>query len=76
MSINYKCRHCKETIGSLVASAIDQTTLGLGILTDQEMKEMIQHRQNGDIDIQTICESCEGSLEHHPEYHELDHFIQ
>lgn len=76
MSIVYKCRHCGHVIGKLNQEIVSTTRLGLDELSSEEKKEMIQHQNNGDVYIQTICESCEESLGRHPQYHELDFFIQ
>jgi Protein of unknown function (DUF2757) len=37
---------------------------------------MIHYRNDGDIEIKTICEDCQESLERYPDYHGLDHIIQ
>ncbi len=50
--------------------------LGFNQLSGQEKEEMIQYHDNGDIHVKTICESCEDTLGQHPQYHELDFFIQ
>ncbi|MUK88070.1 DUF2757 family protein [Ornithinibacillus sp. L9] len=76
MSIVYKCRHCGDVIGQLEQRVIDTTVLGWDKLSNEDKKEMIEYQANGDVHIQSICENCEESLGHHPEYHELDYFIQ
>lgn len=76
MSIIYTCRHCGQDIGTLEQTVVDTTLLGLDKLSIGETKEMIHFKQNGDVLIQVICESCEEALEDHPQYHELDYFIQ
>ncbi len=76
MPIVYTCRHCGQKIGELNESAIDASVLGWDQLSAGDQQEMIHIKQNGDVHIQAICEECETSLTQHPEYHELDHFIQ
>lgn len=76
MSIVYKCRHCGHVIGEIEQTILDSTTLGWDQLSVEEKKEMIHYLSNGDVHIQSICESCEESLSRYPEYHELDFFIQ
>lgn len=76
MSIVYKCRHCGQTIGQLEQQIVDTSILGWDILTNEDKREMIHYQHDGSVLIQTICESCEHTLGHHPEYHELDFFIQ
>jgi len=76
MSIDYKCRHCEHVIGQLDRENITESQLGINELSTDDKKEMIQYQSNGDIHIQTICENCEDSLGKHPQYHELDYFLQ
>lgn len=76
MSIVYKCRHCGHVIGELNQHIIDTSMLGWDKLSTADKKEMIHYQNNGDVHIQAICENCETSLGQHPQYHELDFFIQ
>lgn len=76
MSIVYKCKHCEQKIGRLEKLDAYQSKLGLDILSMEDQQEMIQHQANGDVHINIICESCEETLDAHPQYHELDFFIQ
>lgn len=76
MSFVYKCRHCGHVIGKLEQKILSTSRLGLDQLSIEDKKEMISHQNNGDIHIRSICESCEETLGHHPQYHELDFFIQ
>lgn len=75
MSIIYKCRHCGHTIGSLKHRSVTTSMLGLDQLSAQDQKRMIQYKDNGDVHIQAICESCETSLVTHPDYYELEYFL-
>ncbi|MFB4168692.1 anti-sigma-F factor Fin [Virgibacillus sp. JSM 102003] len=76
MSIVYKCRHCGQEIGKLDQQVVDTSMLGWNKLSAEDKQEMIQYQNNGDVHIKTICENCEESLGNHPQYHELDYFIQ
>jgi hypothetical protein len=76
MSVVYTCRHCGHVIGEINEQVVDASILGWNNLSDKDKKEMIQYKSNGDIHIQAICENCEETLGIHPEYHELDYFIQ
>lgn len=76
MSIVYQCRHCGNVVGKIEDQVVDTTMLGWDKLSAEDKKEMIDYRQNGDIHIKTICESCEALLKTNPQYHELDFFIQ
>ncbi|ALX49439.1 anti-sigma-F factor Fin family protein [Lentibacillus amyloliquefaciens] len=76
MAIVYKCRHCSQEIGKLDQQMVDSSMLGLDQLSSEDKRDMISYEANGDITIKSICESCEESLGSHPQYHELDYFIQ
>ncbi|MGM8213041.1 anti-sigma-F factor Fin [Virgibacillus sp. W0430] len=76
MSIIYTCRHCGHEIGKLDRKVVDTSMLGWDNLSNQDKKEMITYKTNGDVHIKTICENCETSLGQLPQYHELDFFIQ
>lgn len=76
MAIIYKCRHCKHEIGKITNQVISTSMLGLDQLTSSEKQKMIQYKENGDVLIQAICENCEASLEQHPDYYELEFFLQ
>lgn len=76
MSIVYKCKHCEHVIGQLDQHVLRTSSLGWDQLTNEDKMNMIHYQENGDVHIQTICENCEESLGRHPQYHELDFFIQ
>lgn len=76
MPIVYKCRHCGQEIGKLDQQMVDVSMLGLDELSPDDQRDMISYEANGDVQIKVICESCEDSLGSHPQYHELDYFIQ
>lgn len=76
MSINYKCRHCGQMLGRLEQKVIEPSALGLDRLTAREMQEMVHYDSAGNMQIDAICEDCEQTLGQHPNYHELDYFIQ
>lgn len=76
MAVIYTCRHCNQHVGKLEQKLVDTSLLGFDQLTNEEKKDMVHHKDNGDIQINTICESCEKTLGEHPHYHELDFFIQ
>jgi len=75
LPIIYTCRHCGQKVGQLDKKDVDASMLGIHKLSEKDLKDMLLSKQNGDLHIQTICESCESALEAHPHYHELDHFI-
>jgi len=63
-------------IGKLEQKVIDASMLGFNQLSNKEKEEMIHYNSNGDMEVHTICENCEQALGQHPNYHELDFFIQ
>lgn len=76
MAIIYLCRHCKTVIGKIEEQHVSSSMLGLDTLTASDKQKMIHYQANGDIHIHSICESCEDTLKQHPNYYELDHFLQ
>lgn len=76
MSIVYTCRHCGHIIGKLDQQVVNTSVLGWDELSAKDKIDMIHYHSNGDVHIRIICENCEESLGRHPEYHELDFFIQ
>lgn len=76
MNIIYMCSHCGNQVGTLKLDQVSFDKIGWELLTIEERQSMIQHTSNGDVEIRVICEGCEKALETHPNYHELDYFIQ
>lgn len=76
MAIVYRCRHCGHVIGELKQHIVSTSMLGWDELTAQDKQRMIQYKQNGDVHIISICENCEDSLKQHPDYYELEYFLQ
>ncbi|WP_217588344.1 anti-sigma-F factor Fin family protein [Lentibacillus saliphilus] len=76
MAIIYKCSHCGHEIGRLDQRVVHTSMLGWDQLSEKDKRHMIHYQNNGDVQIRSICENCEQSLGQHPQYHELDHFIQ
>ncbi|KGX90080.1 hypothetical protein N781_08525 [Pontibacillus halophilus JSM 076056 = DSM 19796] len=76
MSVKYYCRHCHTKVGELPHQLTDGYQLGLEDLTEDERNMMIQHKNDGSLYVQTICENCQDTLEKNPHYHELDYFLQ
>ncbi|UOQ91357.1 anti-sigma-F factor Fin family protein [Halobacillus shinanisalinarum] len=75
MNINYICRHCNRQVGKLDRERVEISELGLECLNEDDHREMITYSNNGDMNIRTICHSCERTLDQHPHYHEQDYFI-
>ncbi|WP_059174198.1 anti-sigma-F factor Fin family protein [Bacillus sp. FJAT-27445] len=75
MAIHYLCRHCGIALGSIDKEAADSIMLGLHMLNGQERATMVSYEQNGDIQIKSICEDCQESLEKDPSLHQYDYLI-
>lgn len=76
MTIYYDCRHCGQRIGKLDQKEIDVSLLGFDQLTNKDLTDMIYYDQDGNMRVKSICENCQRTLEQHPNYHELDFFLQ
>lgn len=76
MSIIYKCRHCNGTLATISNRYVTQEMLGFDQLTTDEKRKMISFSENGDLVVRIICQSCKNSLDEHPDYYELEYFIQ
>ncbi len=76
LTIHYHCRHCGVNVGRISEMSVHSEQLGLNTLTDEERLHMVHYQENGDIQVQTICEDCQESLERNPDYHQLDYIIQ
>ncbi|MFC0525650.1 anti-sigma-F factor Fin [Pontibacillus salicampi] len=76
MAVVYRCRHCKQHMAEIGHEQATSHELGIHQLTDQERLEMIRYHENGDIQVETICEHCQEAMENNPHYHELDSFLQ
>lgn len=76
MDINYVCRHCDVEVGSLKQNDYSLDVLGFHQLTAEERQSMLEYKQDGTIEVKTICEDCHEAMERSPSYHELDTFIQ
>lgn len=76
MSVVYQCRHCSRIIGRLDLQVVNYSMLGIDQLTAEERQRMVHYEADGSLRIDSICDSCKNTLKEHPEYHELDYFIQ
>ncbi|RJS55245.1 peptide ABC transporter permease [Bacillus subtilis] len=76
MALHYYCRHCGVKVGSLESSMVSTDSLGFQHLTNEERNDMISYKENGDVQVLTICEDCQEALDRNPNYHEYHTFIQ
>lgn len=76
MVIYYGCRHCGKELGMLDYKEMDLSLRFLELMEEQDMMEMVVSEKDGYLQLNVICEHCQQALEAHPNYHELDHFLQ
>ena len=68
MRIIYTCKHCKNNVGELDASYVDQHRLGFHSLTTEERVDIITYNQDEDCTyVKTICDFCQSALESNPD---------
>jgi hypothetical protein len=67
MAVNYVCRHCRTSIGSLDQSDLTETRLGFHSLTPEERSDIIAYNANGDVTVKVVCDYCREALEANPE---------
>ncbi|GIN58040.1 anti-sigma-F factor Fin [Lederbergia ruris] len=75
MQVHYFCRHCATMVGKIEGELLTEEELGIHRLDENEKQEMITYSGNGDIQIQTICENCQGAFEENPDLHQYDFLI-
>ena len=75
MALYYYCRHCGHVLGNLEEQHKDQYQFVLDLLTAEDKEELVYY-DDGVIQIRSICESCQESLEQQPDNHLLDYLIQ
>lgn len=75
MGIRYECKHCGTNIGEIGFEHYGSVQNSLTNWTDEEKNEMITH-QNGNMNINTVCENCQEELQSNPNYYEYGHYVQ
>ncbi|MGM9987004.1 MAG: anti-sigma-F factor Fin [Bacillaceae bacterium] len=76
MSIRYYCRYCGSLLGTIQHEHINEISIVLEQLSDDEKKEILSFSKDGNILIKTVCENCEQTLDGNPNYYEYDTFLQ
>ncbi|WP_080871813.1 anti-sigma-F factor Fin [Oceanobacillus timonensis] len=76
MVIYYGCRHCGNDLGVLHDTEMDVSMRFFDLLKEQDMAEMLTSEKDGSFRLEVICEYCQQALDAHPDYHELDYFLQ
>ncbi|SFF03519.1 anti-sigma-F factor Fin family protein [Alteribacillus iranensis] len=76
MAIQYYCRHCGNSIGTLEnEELLVSPQLGLDQLSDEEQQQIIHYGSDGHVHVRVTCEHCEEALENNPEWYTLERWI-
>lgn len=75
MAIHYHCRHCGVKLGTIDSHVVETERLGFDKLNDEERQDMISYDGIGNLNIKSICEDCQESLQKNPEYYQNDYLI-
>lgn len=67
MSVNYICKHCRTSMGTINEKEITEHQLGFHFLTPEERSDIIAYNPNGDVTVKVICDYCREALEANPE---------
>ncbi|MUT67710.1 anti-sigma-F factor Fin family protein [Paenibacillus sp. NEAU-GSW1] len=67
MAVNYICRHCRTSMGTIEQSGITEHQLGFHFLTPEERSDIIAYDPNGNVTVKVICDYCREALEANPE---------
>lgn len=68
MNVNYVCRHCGASMGSIGNREVSEYQLGFHFLTPEERSDIITYNTgNGDITVKLTCDYCAQALERNPE---------
>ncbi|MNR62244.1 hypothetical protein D3C85_1842110 [compost metagenome] len=69
MAVNYICRHCKSSMGSIEGSSVTEQQLGFHSLTPEERSDIIAYDPNGDVTVKVVCDYCREAIDANPELH-------
>ena len=67
MAVNYVCRHCRTSIGSLNQSDLTETRLGFHSLTPEERSDIIAYDSSGNVTVKVVCDYCNEALSSNPD---------
>lgn len=72
MRVEYSCRHCGKSVGSLDNPTWSESDVyvhcGLSELSAVEMSDTVAYnKEHGVMQVQTVCDYCQQALESHPE---------
>ncbi len=75
MGIQYYCRHCGDKLGEVGFEHYGRIQATLVELTEEE-RLFFLYKDNKVVNVITICESCQNTLEENPHYYQYDTFLQ
>ncbi|GAA0467211.1 anti-sigma-F factor Fin [Alkalibacillus silvisoli] len=75
MSVKVKCRHCLRAIGEMKDSNQVQQLVQEQPLSNDELNEILQEDEQGELNVLLVCEECEEILTQNPSLFEQDNFI-
>lgn len=67
MAVNYICRHCKSSIGSIEGSSVTEQQLGFHSLTPEERSDIIAYDSSGNVTVKVVCDYCNEALSSNPD---------
>ncbi|GKU77092.1 anti-sigma-F factor Fin family protein [Paenibacillus sp. L3-i20] len=67
MAVNYICRHCKTSMGSLESTTVTEQQLGFHFLTPEERNDIIAYDLNGNVTVKVVCDYCNEALHTNPD---------
>lgn len=67
MAVNYICRHCKSSMGSIEGSSVTEQQLGFHSLTPEERSDIIAYDSSGNVTVKVVCDYCNEALSSNPD---------
>lgn len=71
MNVKYVCKHCRQPVGEVSyrnwSTADAEMRLGISALSPAERLESVHYPSSGEMQVQTVCESCQQALETNPQ---------
>ena len=67
MAVNYICRHCKSSMGTLEGSSVTEQQLGFHFLTPEERSDIIAYDSSGNVTVKVVCDYCNEALSSNPD---------
>ncbi|GBG10302.1 hypothetical protein B1748_27640 [Paenibacillus sp. MY03] len=67
MAVNYICRHCKTSIGSIEGNTVTERELGFHSLTPEERSDIIAYDSSGNVTVKVVCDYCNEALSSNPD---------